>query len=184
MRLVPFSSRLRRDDPSLGPSLRSDLDRIVDRMLRSPWPEDASGQPFAGTWLPSVDISETENEIVLRAEVPGINPDDIDITVSGDRLIISGEKSEEREEKEEHYYHCERRFGSFERSIELPSTADLEKVSADHANGVLTIHVPKHETAKPKRVQIASKSGDGHKRKQVQVSEARGENQKQGKQQS
>lgn len=172
MRLVPFSSRVRRsfEDPGVFGGGR-EIERMFDRLMRSPLMGDNDLVPsMGGPWMPSVDISETENEIVLRAEVPGINPEQIDITVSGDRLIISGEKSEEHEEKEEHYYHCERRFGAFERSIELPSTADVEKISADHTNGVLTVHVPKHEAAKPKRVQIESRS-DGSKRKQVAVSE-------------
>lgn len=171
MRLVPFTGRVRNRSGAEEPaSLRSELDRMMDRYMRSPL--SLAEEPFGQmtNWAPSVDISESQDELVVRAEVPGMDPSDIDITISGDRLIISGEKQEQREEQDEHFYHCERRFGAFERSIELPSTANSEKVSADHSNGVLTIHVPKHETAKPKRVQIESKSGD--KRKQVSVSES------------
>lgn len=170
MRLVPFRSRLRRrgEEFGLAPSMRSEFDRMFDRMLRAPWFEEIAPQ-LTGSWSPSVDISESESEFTIRAEVPGISPDEIELTVSGDRLIISGEKSEQHEEKEEHYYHAERRFGAFERSIDLPSIADLEKVRAEHANGVLTIHVPKHETAKPKRVEIQAKADDGHNSKSVSV---------------
>lgn len=166
MRLVPFTSRIRRNDDPLStgmPSLRNEMDRMFDRLVRSSFSGEESSA-LGATWVPSVDISETEGEIVLRAEVPGIKPDDIEITVSGDRLIIAGEKSEESEEKQEHYYHCERRFGMFERSIELPTSANLEKVSADYSNGVLTVHVPKLETAKPKRIQIESKAGQQQSR--------------------
>lgn len=171
MRLVPFSSRLQRSgEPFAASSLRSELDRVFRQMMQSPWPgEEATA---LDTWVPSVDIAERESEIILRAEVPGIKPDDIDVTVSGERLIISGEKTEQHEEKQEHYHHCERRFGMFERSIELPASADLDRVSAEHANGVLTIHVPKLETAKPKRVEIASSSDEKSQQKSVAVNEA------------
>ncbi len=176
MRLVPFTSRIHRSqDESNMPgvfSSRGDLDRLFDRVMRSPlMGMDELIGPMAGSWMPSVDISESENAIVLRAEVAGIDPDQINITISGDRLILSGKKEEQHEEKDEHFYHCERRFGAFERSIDLPATADSEKISAGCTNGVLTIHIPKHETAKPKRVPIESKS-DGTSTKQVSVSES------------
>jgi HSP20 family protein len=93
----------------------------------------------------------------VRLDVPGVKTDDIDVQLSGNDLVISGEKREETEERGEEYFHCERRYGSFRRIIELPPTADVDHVSAECADGVLTISVPKQETAKPRRVMIESK---------------------------
>ncbi len=107
-------------------------------------------------WLPAIDVSEKDEEITVRAEVPGVDVKDLEINVLGNTLSIVGSKEEKKEEKGENFYQCERRFGSFRRVIELPETADPNKVTADADNGVITIHVGKKPGMKPKHVDIKS----------------------------
>jgi HSP20 family protein len=164
MNLTPFTRRRRHsgEEGSLAPlsSLRTDIDRLFDRFFTSPW----SGLPAwpmeelrtMGPWVP-MDITENDRSIAIHAELPGLDPENVQVNVSGNELIISGEKSEEKDEKSEEYCLCERRFGSFRRVIELPTTADLEKVSAEFTNGVLHVTVPKTEAARPRQIQIEAK---------------------------
>jgi HSP20 family protein len=107
-----------------------------------------------GGWYPSLDVAETKNELVLKAEVPGMEPKDIDISLSDGTLTIKGEKRHEKEEKEEDYHLVERSYGAFTRSIQLPSEVQREKISASYKNGVLRIVLPKSEEAKKKEVKI------------------------------
>lgn len=90
----------------------------------------------------------------MRTEVPGIAAKDLEITVTGKLLSIAGEKEEQKEQKGEDYYQCERRFGSFRRVIELPETVDADKTTAESDNGVVTIHVAKRPNTKPKQVEV------------------------------
>jgi HSP20 family protein len=99
-------------------------------------------------------VSETDSEITVRAETPGIAAKDLDISVTNHSLTIAGTKDEQKEEKGEDYYQCERRFGSFRRVIDLPETADADQVTAESDNGVVTIRIAKKPGAKPKQVQI------------------------------
>jgi HSP20 family protein len=110
----------------------------------------------AGTWFPAIDVAEREDAVVVKAELPGLKSDDIEISVQGNMLTIAGEKKEEEEEKEENYYHAERRYGSFRRDIPLPSGADADKVEATFKDGVLVVTVPKTEEAQPKKVEVKS----------------------------
>ena len=106
-------------------------------------------------WSPPLDISETENELILRLEVPGMDKKDININVSKDILTVTGEKKTEKEEDET--YHCtERCYGSFSRSICRPSDVDTDKVDATFKDGVLTITLPRSEAAKPRHIEIKS----------------------------
>ncbi|MDA8165995.1 MAG: Hsp20/alpha crystallin family protein [Desulfobacteraceae bacterium] len=102
-------------------------------------------------WGPRVDVSETEDEVRVKAELPGLAPDDLDISLDRDRLILKGEKKEEREKEEKGYYLSERSFGSFYRAIQLPAEVNPQKVEASFKNGVLDIKMGKQEEAK-KRV--------------------------------
>lgn len=108
----------------------------------------------ATDWVPTLDISETKDDLVIKAEVPGLEPKDIDISLSDGILTIKGEKKEEREEKEEDYYLMERCYGSFARSIQLPKRVQSDKIQATYKNGVLKIVLPKSEEAKKKEIKI------------------------------
>jgi HSP20 family protein len=106
------------------------------------------------SWFPSLDVSETKNEIVVKAEVPGMDPKDIDISLSDGVLSIRGEKKQEREEKEEDYHLVERNYGSFARTVALPKEVNHDKINASYKNGVLKVVLPKSEEAKKKEVKI------------------------------
>jgi HSP20 family protein len=135
---------------------RNEMDRVFDRFLESPWglPSDPFGE---GGWLPSLDMSETDKHVIIRAEMPGVDPKDINLTISGNVLTLSGEKKEVSQRKSESWHHTERSFGSFRRSMQLPTYVDAEKVSAEHAHGVLTIQLEKLQSATPKRIEVKSK---------------------------
>ena len=110
---------------------------------------------FHGSWTPAVDIFETPaHDLVLRAELPGINREDIEVSVENGTLVIRGEKKFDPEVKEEHYRRVERSYGTFHRSFTMPSTVDPNKVSADYKNGVLTVKLPFREEAKPRTVNV------------------------------
>jgi HSP20 family protein len=102
-----------------------------------------------GAFHPTVDISETDEEIRLTAELPGLGEDDFEVTVDGDQLTIKGEKKDEREEKEKGYHRVESRTGTFQRSFRLPADVDPETVKAGYDKGVLTVTVPKPEETRP-----------------------------------
>ena len=110
-----------------------------------------------GTWAPDVDISETESEIVVEAEVPGIEQKDLKVNVQNNVLTFSGEKKQEKEEKGKGYHRVERTYGSFHRSFSLPSEVDANKTKASYKDGVLTIRLAKTEKAKPKEISIEVK---------------------------
>jgi HSP20 family protein len=107
------------------------------------------------TWVPPVDIFQTgDHELVLKAELPDMTREDIDITVENFVLTIKGEKKLSSEVKEEQFHHVERRYGAFSRSFSLPRTVDSSKVSAEYRNGVLTIKLPLREEAKPRQIKV------------------------------
>jgi HSP20 family protein len=112
----------------------------------------------AGAWMPAMDVFETEDTIVAKLELPGIEPNDVEVAVEDSTLTVSGRREFETETNEENYHRVERRYGSFSRSIALPQTADVEKVSARFDKGVLEISVPKAERAKPKKIEIEAVS--------------------------
>jgi HSP20 family protein len=107
------------------------------------------------TWMPPVDIFQNgEQELVLKAEIPGLNREDLDITVENFVLTIKGEKKFSNEVKEDHYHHVERRYGTFSRSFSLPQTVDAGKVGAEYKDGVLTVRLPLREEAKPRQIKV------------------------------
>ena len=109
----------------------------------------------AATWVPPVDIYQNgEHELVLKAELPDMSREDIDITVENYVLTVKGDKKLSDEVKEEQFHHVERRYGAFSRSFSLPRTVDSSKVSADYRNGVLTIKLPLREEAKPRQIKV------------------------------
>jgi HSP20 family protein len=113
------------------------------------------GLMSSGTWMPPVDIYHNgEHEIVLKAELPDMSREDIDITVDNGTLTIKGEKKLSNEVKDEQYHRIERHYGSFSRSFSLPQTVDTTKVGADYRNGVLTVRLPLREEAKPRQIKV------------------------------
>jgi HSP20 family protein len=134
--------------------MRRDMDRMWDSFFERGTLRGKEGRE----WLPSLDVAETKNEIVVKAEVPGLDPKDIDISLSDGLLTIKGEKKQEREEKEENYHLVERSYGSFTRSIRLPNEVQSDKIKASYKNGVLKVVLPKSEEAKKKEVKIKVES--------------------------
>jgi HSP20 family protein len=106
------------------------------------------------SWVPAIDVYEDKDEVKVKAEVPGMEEKDIDLSLEGNILTLRGEKKFENEVKEEDYYRVERSFGKFQRSLELPSDVDANAVKATYKNGVLEIRLPKKEEIKPKQVKI------------------------------
>lgn len=116
--------------------------------------ETTAGRP----WTPPVDILETENELILKADLPDVDMKDIQIELENGTLSLKGQRKFESETKEKGYHRIERSYGSFARYFSLPDTVDPEKVSADYKNGVLTVTLPKKEVAKPRTVKVQIKS--------------------------
>jgi HSP20 family protein len=133
-------------------TLREAMDRLFD---------DAFTRPFStsnGNWsVPAVDMYQTDNEVVVKAALPGIKADEVQINVTGEVLTLKGETKHEEEKKEKAYHLREQRWGSFERSIVLPTEVVADKAKADFENGVLTITLPKAEEVKPKTISIKTK---------------------------
>ena len=130
--------------------LRREMDRLWDDYFGS---GRRGLQPLA-EFAPAVDVKETDTEIVVKAEVPGMDAKDINISVTGEVLTIKGEKKDEKEEKEENYHLIERSHGSFSRSLVLPAAVDMDKIEAKYDKGVLTVSCPKREEVKPKAIEI------------------------------
>jgi HSP20 family protein len=106
------------------------------------------------SWVPPVDIYETGDSVVLKAELPGINPDEVDICVEDSTLYLKGERKFEKEVKEENLHRVERSYGTFKRNFSLPNTIDADKVKAEYRNGILTLTMPKREEVKPRTIKI------------------------------
>lgn len=130
--------------------------KVFEDALSHMFSEGASSRP----WSPAVDIAETEDDLILTADVPGVPQENIDIRIEDATLTLSGERrfaTEEKDAKQPGYHRMERGYGAFSRSFTLPDTVDAEKVSANYANGVLTVKLPKKEVAKPRTIKVAVK---------------------------
>ena len=131
------------------------LQNRINRVFSDAYGQNDEGLTTSGTWVPPVDIYQNgDQEVVLKAEIPDMNREDLDITVENFVLTIKGEKKFSNEVKEEQYHHVERRYGSFSRSFSLPQTVDAGKVAAEYKNGVLTVRLPLREEAKPRQIKV------------------------------
>ncbi len=137
--------------------LRS-MQEQMNKLLNVSWNHDVSGEDMRdGIWQPAVDIFETADSIVIKAEVPDVDQKDIDVRIEDITLTIRGERRHDDEVKKENYHRIERYFGTFQRSFSLPTTVDQENVAAACERGVLTVTLPKKEETKPKQINIAVK---------------------------
>jgi len=126
-----------------------------ERFLREAFsPVTGEGEVSTRTWAPPVDIYENGDNLVLKAELPGFNPDDVEIRVEDNTLYLKGERKFEKEVKEQSYHRVERSYGAFTRTFSLPNSVDADKVAANFKDGVLTLTMPKKEEAKPKTIKI------------------------------
>jgi len=128
-----------------GGNLRREMERFFDRFVEPVW------DPFemvAGDWAPMLNISETKDAMVVTADMPGVDPKEIEIALTGDLLTLKGEKDKEIVEKEERYHRVERTYGAFLRSVRLPMAVDGSKVTATFKNGVLVVTLPKTPASK------------------------------------
>jgi len=134
-------------------SFRMEMDKLWNRFFGE--------RPFAGMlteeWWPSVDISETKDKFIVKAELPGLEAKDVNVSISGDVLIIKGQKKKEEEEKDEHHHYVERYSVSFQRSFRLPVNVQSDKVEATFDKGVLRVELTKAEEAKKKQIEVKVK---------------------------
>jgi HSP20 family protein len=162
-RFVPFRSSF--NDLAV---LQNRLNSIFSDFSR---PEGEGDQLSTGNFVPAVDVYEDPQKLVLKFEVPGIKPEELDIRVEGRVLTVRGERKWDNEQKEENYHRIERRYGSFVRSFTLPATVDTESVQAETEHGVLQLTLNKKPEAKPKQIQVKAVSAsesNGSQPKQVE----------------
>lgn len=130
------------------------LRREMDRMFGQSSSTEETSNIATSDWVPAVDIKETEKEFIIHADIPGVDPDDIDVHMEDGMLTIKGERESETKENREGYKRIERQRGTFYRRFSLPDTANAEKISAKSNNGVLEITIPKQEKAQPRKIQV------------------------------
>jgi HSP20 family protein len=141
----------------------ADGGEVAQRMFNRLFDQPFEGWPFGenatltSSWAPACDIFEDKDGIKIVAEIPGVNPEDVKLSLENNTLTIRGEKKQIAEEKTERVHRYERSYGAFERSFALPSTVDSDQVDAVYANGLLTVTLPKVERAKPREIQVKAK---------------------------
>src|SRR5580693_940301 len=141
---------LNRWEPFRGAAtLQEQVNRLFGNVL-----EHASEESSLSAWAPAVDIYETEHELVVKADLPDVDPKDLDIRVENNLLTIRGERKFEKKVSEENYLRVERSYGSFARSFTLANTVNSEAIKAEYQNGVLTLSIPKREESKPKQIKV------------------------------
>jgi HSP20 family protein len=135
-------------------SVRDEMNRVLNEVFGRNANDESSW--FSGAWTPPVDIYETDDALVMKAELPGFSKDDISIEMKENTLVIKGERKREDEVKEGSYHRSERTYGAFQRSFLLPTTVDQEKVRAAYKDGVLELRLPKVQAAQPKRIAVSA----------------------------
>jgi HSP20 family protein len=126
---------------------------MFDGVFRSTGDEDYS----FSSWAPAVDIAEHDDEYLVKVELPGVNKDEVKLTLENNILTIRGEKKQEKETKKENYHRVERSYGSFQRSFTLPAAVKSDKIDASYKDGILSVSLPKAEEAKPKQIEVKVK---------------------------
>jgi HSP20 family protein len=136
-------------------TLQDRMNRLFDESARAARGSDG-GEDWAlgGAWAPLVDIYEQDGNLVLKAELPGVDPKDVDIRVENNVLMLRGERKLDAQVKRDSYHRVERAYGQFTRSFTLPTVVDTEKIDAQYKDGVLSVTLPKKESAKPRQIQI------------------------------
>ena len=130
------------------------MQREIGRVFDSLFSDFEGGSSFVSQWAPRVDVMEHGDAYMIKVELPGVNKNDVKITLQENVLTIRGEKKQEEEEKETNYHRVERSYGSFERSFTLPTGVKSDQIDASYKDGVLTITLPKVEEAKPKEIEV------------------------------
>jgi HSP20 family protein len=130
------------------------MDRLFDSFLGEIAPHGDRPWDAHGAWGPPIDVEETDKEYHVRAELPGVQADDLNLSINGHALVISGEKKESQERQEKGYFYQERRYGSFHREVPLPTAVKEDDVQAEYKDGVLSVTLKKSEEALPKRIKI------------------------------
>lgn len=133
-----------------------DMSERLNRMFSRPAvpPKNGKESLTVADWIPTVDISETDGEYVIKAELPDVKKEDVKITLEDGVLTLTGERRQEKEEKSTKYHRVERSYGSFVRSFSLPDLVDETKVKAEYRDGMLNLHLPKSEKAKPRAIEV------------------------------
>jgi HSP20 family protein len=145
-------------DLAAWPSDLFGMQREMNRMFNNLFHSSDEGEDYAlASWTPAVDIAEHDEEYTVKVELPGVSKDDVKITVESNMLTVRGEKKQEKETKKENYHRVERSYGSFQRSFTLPTAIMNDKIDAAFKDGILTVHVPKAEEAKPKQIEVKVK---------------------------
>jgi HSP20 family protein len=139
-------------------SIQNEMNRLFNTFFETTG--NQGGQTTGRRWLPAMDLVESGEEFVLRADLPGLSEDDVNIELEDNVLTVSGERKAEHEQRQEGYYRLERASGSFSRSLTLPEGVDPEKVQASFDRGVLEVRIPKPEQRKPRKVTISASSGE------------------------
>ena len=134
--------------------LQERMNRVFDESFRGINRRSGEEDWVGGSWAPAVDIYEQNGNIVLKAELPGVDPKDVDVRVENNILTLSGERKLENEVKRENYHRVERAYGSFTRSFTLPNVVDTEKIKAEYQDGLLRMTLPKKDEARPKQISI------------------------------
>jgi HSP20 family protein len=135
-------------------TLQNEMNRLFNTVFDAPTP--ANGGSTLRRWMPAMDLVETDEHFVLRADLPGLDEDDVKIEFEDGTLTVSGERKAEHQSKNAGYYRVERAFGTFSRSLTLPQGIDPEAVSASFDRGVLEVRIPKPEERKPRRIEIGT----------------------------
>lgn len=149
-RWEPFGSiRRRRDIFSDLTGMQQEMNRLFDDFF-------GEGRGDEGSWLPAVDVSETDNEMIIRAELPGMAQEDIELNLQENVLTLKGDKKKEEKEEQENFHRVERSYGSFSRTLTLPADVKAEQIQASFKDGVLLITLPKAEEAKAKKIAITT----------------------------
>jgi HSP20 family protein len=135
-------------------NLQNEMTRLFNRATG----DTPGGEPGWGAWVPSLDIHESPEAYTVYAELPGVKPDQVDVTVNEGTLAIRGERKFYEAQNEENFHRVERRFGSFQRTIALPQAVKADSIEASFKDGILTVTIPKAETAKPRRIEVKATS--------------------------